>query len=341
MKKFLSMALAATMIMSMAAVAFAADPVLGTLSAFNSGQCFDVDNKNFVPATEYKYGNTYYYLLSDDTNGVGNRVYVVDQKDAKDLKITAKWDTNGDYVESVGWEKVIIKDASTNNQEKGVYLIAVKLKEQPTSTKTKDIIGTITVKDSSSKNFDLTDSAKEIKIEVALTAKNPAADSMDQTADKTQVFEFKEDNGTAEEEHEISLYADAGKFVVNTIGQGKLVIKTNVKYNAGIEGVAPDVNYTYFNGNNATFNRLGNLYLNANEGEFLYKVNADGTLTKVDAKYDSDEEAFVVRTRVIGSYVISEKELDVEKVNAGVKAPEETAPVAPVAPTNPGTGAAC
>ncbi len=315
MKKFLSMALAATMIMSMAAVAFAAENV-----SVSTGDIVKVkrDAAAAVPA-EYNFDSTYYILLDGDI------------EKASDIKVKANWERGGEYVESV-------KVAPVMSNGKAVYGIAIVLKEQPTSTSTKDIIGTVTLSASKSK-YTITGAgdSNKLDIDVALSVKNATAGDASKTGDDVYIHSF----GDGDEEQEIELYAEAGKFVVNTIGQGKLVIKTTVDYNKGIENVAPDVNYTYFNGNNATFNRLGDLYLNAKEDEFLYKVNSDGTLTKVDAKYDSDEEAFVVRTRVIGSYVISEKELDVEKVNAGVNTPEETAPVAPTAPVNPGTGAAC
>ena len=45
-----------------------------------------------------------------------------------------------------------------------------------------------------------------------------------------------------------------------------------------------------------------------------YKV-IDGKLTAVDASYNEDYEAWELKTRSLGEYVISDKEIDLDAVN--------------------------
>ena len=63
-----------------------------------------------------------------------------------------------------------------------------------------------------------------------------------------------------------------------------------------------------------SFNKNGTLYIYAAEDTFLYKV-IDGKLTAVDASYNEDYEAWELKTRSLGEYVISDKEIDLDAVN--------------------------
>ena len=69
---------------------------------------------------------------------------------------------------------------------------------------------------------------------------------------------------------------------------------------------------------------------------FLYEIKDDGTLAEVaGAEYDDSDEGFYFRTRTLGSYVVSDMELD---LGASDNTNEDVV-VTPVEPTNPSTGA--
>ena len=153
------------------------------------------------------------------------------------------------------------------------------------------------------------------------------------------------------EEHELNLYGDAGRFVVNTCGQGKILLANTVEYNECLNEIYEDLNYVYINGNGATFNRTGLMYLSGYEDQFVYEVNIDGSLTFLDPKYDEYEEAFVFRTRTLGDYIISNDEINVadalysgdcilpdEEANVDNTLPSDTIAPEIVDPINPGTG---
>ena len=324
MKKFLALAMAFAMAMSMTAVSFAADPT--GFDVDETAYVYDADAHTFTKVTTTapaRFGDEVTYQVKV---GDGATDFFSDPDYAKNIKLKTNWEVGSEYVEGVK----LLKKVDTSG--KAYYYVVLTIKESPKETEEKDIIGTITV---SSSKYDA--KGKEKDINVALTVSNKTTDSIDKMTDDDHVFKF----GDGDEEQEIELYGEMGKFVVDTRGQEDIVVNSNVKYNKGIENVAPDVNYTYFNGNGATFNKIGTLYLDAKEDNIVYKVNSDGTLSKLDATYDEDEEAFAIRTRVLGSYVIAEKELDLSAVNVEDETAATPAPSAPSNPSNPTTGAAC
>ena len=346
MKKVFALVLAAAMVLSMASVAFAANKEIFSLNVVSDLLLKVEDHEQSVVNDEnvLVYGDTVYIIVEsllfevNDTIETLSREATLDEI-IKNYKLKADWSKNEDLIESVSFKKIIV-DNMGGDKDNLSYVIAIETKEMPEAVDAEDVIGTIEL-ETKSKNTIL-DSARymgnEYKFDVAFTLNVKDAE-INKTENDDLVYNFK---GSEDEEHEIELYAGMGMFVVNTYGQDKLVINTDVDYNEGIENVAPDANYVYFNSNNATFNRLGDLYLYADENDIVYKVNKDGSLVKLTPKYDEDEEAFVLRTRVIGSYVIAEEELSDAALVAGVEKEEApAAPVAPSVPTNPSTGAAC
>ena len=126
-------------------------------------------------------------------------------------------------------------------------------------------------------------------------------------------------------------------------GQGKLLVYFDTDFNSKIAAKYPLAELNFWNGNGAKFIRVGEMFLPVKEdyAQFLYQVNADGTLSEVaGAEYDKYDEGFYFSTRVLGTYVISDMELDITPAvtTPVVETPVVTTP-APVV-TNPSTGAA-
>ena len=77
--------------------------------------------------------------------------------------------------------------------------------------------------------------------------------------------------------------------------------------------------------------------------QYLYQINSDGTLSEVPgAEYDEYDGGFYFNTRVLGSYVISDMELELKDTTTTTTPVVETPVVTTPAPvvTNPSTGAA-
>lgn len=330
MRKILSLAMASAMVLSMASVAFAAT----TIEVIDSQYYAASDNKVTVGAgnevSSIGYGKTAYYVV----NAAG--VAMTKYDDAKALKVKPQWTQNGDLVESVNLVKM--RDTSVTG---AAYYLAVAVKAKDT-TSTAEIAGKIGL--SVKTGYDLVSETLNPFITVGYTVAAPTVAGEEDTttlgtSDKLYAFKGAGTIGkefAETDEFVIELEGGAGTFTVDTNGQGKILLSSSVKYNEGLEATYPDANYVYINGNGKSFNKTGELVLPANEGDVLYQVK-NGKLSKVNVEYDEYEEAFIVKTRTLGTYVIAEGELDLSAQDVVVEAPATEAPVETV---NPGTGVA-
>lgn len=350
MKKLFSLVLAISMIASLGAVAFAAtddvtadEMIQGIDSTYYYTEKDGVLNKQETTADlPLAYGKVAYFALfcTDNSESGGILSEAVVRYDVvKGIKPKITYEMGGSLIESVEIvKKKIAADAATSfgsHPAFYAYFLAVKVKSS-TSTSVADVIGEITLKKSGQVDPDAeVYEGADFSFSVGFRSAVPASDGKT-LKDSARVYAFKGNGTTAEyeedEEFEFELYGDAGYFIVNTVGQGKLVLWNTTKFNADVAAKYPEANLDFINGCGASFNKTGELYLYADEGSYLYALKADGTLAAVKAEYDEYEEAFLVKTRTLGSYVISDVELEL--------APAVVTPTEPAAPANPSTGAA-
>lgn len=318
MRKLLTLTLAVALVLSLASVAFAATyTVTDTLYKQSDGK---VD----AAVTKVGYGDSVFLKTGVTTYDL-----------AKDLKVKATWSENGDRVASVG----LVKKALTAGGSE--YFIEIATKKD-TTLASNNIDGKLELSTKTGKSIELNGNGGTGTKETVTIFFTLGYDStMSQQLDKTnKIYKFAataaSDKFAYDEEFELSLYGfETGNatFVVDTTGQGNILVGNTVQYNEGLEAIFGDDNYVYINGNGAAFNRTGVLTLPAEAGQQLYSIKANGKLEPAkNAEYDEVEEAFIVKTRVLGKYVIADKEYETKVVTP--EAPVEEAPV------NPGTGAA-
>lgn len=316
MKKFFAAALATAMVVSMAATSFAAidanEKVMGNSGA--SEYDADLSPKFFAAGDKIAYGDTVYYQLKSADG------YVTKYDAVKGTSITQKWEMNGASIEKLE----IVKKKYGNDADHYAYYLAVKTKAN-NITSTTDVVGTVTLRKTGTDGFVVptaTGTTNELKIPVNFVLGYDEVTNF-VIGSSAKVMKFTSGDQTITFDK-----APNNFFDVNTDGQGKLVVKADVKYNADVAAKYPAANLDFFNCNGATFNKIGELAIAAAPNSFLYQVNADGNLVAVKASYDEYQEAFKFKTRTLGTYVISDVEL---KLTA-------TTPVDPAKP-NPGTGA--
>lgn len=113
------------------------------------------------------------------------------------------------------------------------------------------------------------------------------------------------------EEVEIE-FGDDARFEFNARGQGKLNFAYNTKYNREFarDYESANIDFITFEGE-PTANRTGTLYIYVDPEDkgYIYEVTEDGAKKISGAKYDKDEGAWVIRTRKLTSYAISDKKL--------------------------------
>lgn len=236
-----------------------------------------------------------------------------------------------------------LKDFAMDN-DMYCYFLAIKY-EDSTSVNDADVVGVITL----SKSKDPSVDKLEIDLGVPLDWENSYRDKVNNTIKENctidgSTHEFKAGKNYAlkfEADEEVELTFDNDSyFEVDVSGQSKMLFSYNTDYIARIAAKYPYAELNFWNGNGAKFNRVGQMFLSCEDlvgTQFLYQVTSDGKLKEVPgAEWDDSDEGFYFNTRVLGSYVISDMELDTVEdkveVNNTVVAP------APVI-TNPSTGA--
>ncbi len=338
MKKLFALILAVAMILSLSSVAFAAahtelggskQTLLNGDGEFNLS-AFRITtrkSKNNYVAQEGKaisYGKTVYIPLVD-TNGKK-----VTQSDAvSGLKVSAKWSQNGKYIKSV----------EIGKKDDYYHIIIVTTGSETTE---KDVEGTLTLTGKAyATATDAGKGQKKVKadkaeIDITLTLGYSNAGDLTVT-DSKKIFDFEE---LDEQDKETEFYFDEDdevSFTVDTTHQGKIVLSMDTDEIDGVLDKYPDAGLDFYNFNGATFRKTGTLLIPAEEGSFIYQY-VDKALVPVNAKYDASEGAFVILTKTLGRYVVSDKDLGV-KAPAAAPAADAAAPAAPVA-ANPATGAA-
>lgn len=354
MKRTLAFFFACSMLFTLSAGVLADDddayPVTGI---YETGYLLDEDD-SYVDFSEeaddsVPYGESIYFpLISyDDTDSAGLDSYVgvCESVATKSIKIKTDWDGGSSYIDELS----VIKKRYTGTPEadldlsasKYCYFLRIKTKTRSsTNTATNDVYGTVYLKKTSGDDeyrFDYDDVNLDVDFEVGYTSPEdsnvipitPALFVPDEDFDEDdeETFEFEADSYSY--------------FVVNTNNQKKIVLGMDTDYDDDIADEYPNANLDFFNGNGATFNKLGYLYLYADRDNYVYEVEDNDTLKKINASYDSYDDTFVIRTRTLGQYVVSDRRLNIVE-STDTSDYEEDTPVIYDNDTqtnyNPGTG---
>lgn len=189
------------------------------------------------------------------------------------------------------------------------YWIKITTKDSAT-TKDIDVVGKVSVGTSKSS----AEKDQEVSVDFTLTNANtndPGSytdreDDVYIEPGERAVVSFADD---ASDEFTVE-FGDDAYFVFNARGQGKLNLAYNTKYNKDFAYDYDDANIDFINfEGEPTTNRTGTLYIYADEDSYIYEVTSKGAKKINGAYYDDDEEAWVIRTRSLTSYAISDKKL--------------------------------
>ena len=142
---------------------------------------------------------------------------------------------------------------------------------------------------------------------------------LDYELEDAEIVEFKEmDSKGAKvnlEGEEVMTLGDIFEFEVDVTGQGKLNLKNNQDFNKEFAAMYDYANIDFLTFEFApTFNKIGTAWIYAPEDAFIYEVTADGAKEIKGLEWDEDYEAWTFRTRTLGSYAISDVELDEKTV---------------------------
>ena len=335
MKKIFALALAAVMTAGMTTVAFAD---VKTKVDLDTTVWFDVDDNGSIDAdeaytlsdiaagsVEVPGGTSMYILLKND----GANTNVTDKDAVKKLKVKADWVVGKtDEKPSIEYKKIA-----------GGYYYAVEVKIPENDTNKKiDLNGTIAVYESSSDiKEEATAKDEGLMVDFNVAYGYNVKPNFDGTFDadyetKGQVVDFDDDA----EEIDIE-FGDDATFTVDVTGQGKLNLKFNRDYNKEFAAMYDYANIDFLTFEaTPSFNKIGTLYIYADEDSYVYEVTEDGAKA-VKATWNEDYEAWELNTRTLKAYAISDVELD-EKTVTEDKADESSKTETETGKPNPDTG---
>lgn len=188
------------------------------------------------------------------------------------------------------------------------YWVKISTKDSAT-TKDIDVVGTISVGTSKSS----AEKDEKLSIDFTLTNANTDNDGYFDDVDsditiedgERAVVSFADDAGEL-----IVEFGDDAWFEFNARGQGKLNLAYNTKFNRDFAYDYDHANIDFINFvAEPTTNKTGTLYIYADEDSYIYEVTSKGAKKINGAYYDDDEGAWVIRTRHLTSYAISDRRL--------------------------------
>ena len=322
MKKLFALAMAAVMAAGMTTVAFADTQNIYVSNWDSSWYIVGADNRvDYVTDVEPEGGDTVAIpiFVWDDKDedgeidrGEKDSVFAYTSSYDGKVYIDDVWSVGEPAEVTTGWvnfEKVQ-KQLPWRMEKYGdrqIKCVLITLPENDTN-KVEDLAGEIRVGRSKSAakkspfTFDL-----ELSYYADNTLTGTSArpwDGGELISGETGIVSFDKEEGEIDIEFE-----DVATFTVDISGQGKLNLAWNTSFNKEFGAMYDYANLTFVNFEGTpSFSKNGTLMVYAEPDTFFYEVTEDGA-KKVDAEYDEDYEAWVLTTRTLSSYVISDVEL--------------------------------
>ena len=319
MKKLFALAMAAVMAAGMTTVAFADTQNIYVSNWDSAWYVVGSDNRvDYVTDVEPEGGDTIAIVWDDkDDDGEIDRgekdsVFAYTSSYDGKVYIDDVWSVGEPAEVTTGW----VNFEKVQNQlhwwtdkygDRQIKCVLITLPENDTN-KVEDLAGEIRVGRSKSAakkspfTFDL-----ELSYYADNTLTGTSArpwDGGELISGETGIVSFDKEEGEIDIEFE-----DVATFTVDISGQGKLNLAWNTSFNKEFGAMYDYANLTFVNFEGTpSFNKNGTLMVYAEPDTFFYEVTEDGA-KKVDAEYDEDYEAWVLTTRTLSSYVISDVEL--------------------------------
>ena len=329
---------------------------------------YNSDDKNLT-IDSVEYGKTAYFLLTEYYLDSGEETRLVTQSESTDkLKVKGDWEEGKSLVDGMAITKKKVngfgtyddlddKDNFTEDKDftsdmvndygfvsgKYYYMVAITV-EDSSSTSDADIIGTLTLSKSKKPKADDIDFDVAINVDWEQSYRKTEDLTIEGDYDPIYSETYYALKFDCDEEIELG-FNDDSTFTVDVSGQPKTLLYFDTDFNSSIAAKYPLAELNFWNGNGAKFNRTGEMFLSIGDEDYdnyyLYQINSDGSLSEVaNAEYDDADEGFYFKTRTLGSYVVSDMELDTSATESSDESDDiVVTPVDPVTPVNPGTGA--
>lgn len=222
-------------------------------------------------------------------------------------KVSATWTSGGNYIQRVYFED-------------GDPYVSIEFKGD-TSTVDREIRGTIKIKESGIPNRpDVTYECKIQKGTLILRGvdqKSQMVSNGDKKFSLPDDYQTKQVRFSNDEDGSYGTFIgefespktgrDLAEFRVRIIDQSSLYLGFSEGENKTIAKAYPDADLRFINWTaRPTFDNTGTLSIYMDPEEYIYGINDDNSLYRLGGKWDDDKEAYVISTKTLGSYVISD-----------------------------------
>ncbi len=359
MKKVFALALALAMVLSLASVAFAASnsELLSSDGSVNGyinvepDQYYkwSSDGKEMKEQVEQgvakapAFGNTVYFKMTcvpeekltkeflDAVDDMTDEEFaavctadVTDSKQVSGLKITPKWTDGEKYVKSVEFVK-----------KGGAYYVAVALTGSELDSA--EVSGKIYLKGNSGTSDYKVKVDQYFTVELDVEYKSVGKEEVaEKYAKKLYVSDTKtvyDLENVDYDEYTVYFGKDTKNAIASAVAdvtnEEEVLLYYSIDEVESVVDAYPDANLDFV-ALTGKFKKTAEVTVYADEGTYLYKV-VDGKVVAMDAEYDEWEEGFIFNAKTLGTYVISDVELDLDAVTDVTGTPSTG---------NPTTGAA-
>lgn len=327
MKKVVALLLAIFMVLSFCTVIFAASDKDKAATLTDVDGPYFCEDKKAVRQEIFEFGHTAYIFLFDKDGDV-----LTKDKSVDELALKVEWEEGEDYVGDVTFEKISVNEIDGYDLNKRMYVIAIET--EGSSTQNVYVSGRIYIKGRSGTEGSSSDRKVDGRIDVDFTL---GYDEGTVTAGSLYVYE--EDGKLAydftdlEEEDYVIYFDELADAIVDVTRDEVVVLSVNDDAIDDIDDEyrEADIRYVAMTGN---FRRSAEVSIYAEEGGYIYEV-VNGSLREMNAEYDEFMEVFVFHTKRLGTYAISDVELDIGQGDDAIIITNTS-----IAVENPMTGAA-
>lgn len=246
-------------------------------------------------------GQTVYMKLKTSTNNT-----VVNKDAVSGVTITQNWDIGNGIISDV---KIVQKKFIDDGESDYSYMLAITAKDGIDATRLQDVAGNILLKKTSgtdSKATSSTQNSFSTNLDIRFFIE-VGYEEGDFTEIPKEPKVFKPEDARGDVTFTFEDCADS-TFEINVTGTDRIVLGADSKVNKTIAGKYPSANLTFFNGNGATFNRTGTLRIYAPDGSYIYQLSGN-SIKETNAQYNSYDSAFIIETKTLAKYVISDMQL--------------------------------
>ncbi len=294
---------------------------------------------------DYGADDDQWYYITDGNAGVGENTIDCDEiKDFDDMKLKVTINTGKDYVRSCDLDEIDDDDfddfvfGGDKDEWNGVYAVCIELKDfyeadnltiKGTAKIQKKGGSTIDdydfnykIKNSSSGNVvKIDDGEIQSAPDDLIISENPIeVDGVEVDDDEVTITYPDFDGNVVDFGSDIEmlyLEGDDWSYEVKMSDQGKVALKfDNDPVKSVSRAADEDADLTFFNfKGNPEFDFTGTMTVtlpDEDEEYWLYSIDEDGDLTEINASMNDDDDALEFKARTLGSFVLSDMELDID-----------------------------